>query len=167
MDEDTVTFENEKDVRFLRYGILGMAILLPLGILYSMIVIPKWSLFTITIMSVAVIFGSSVPFLAVWKIEYLRRPYRIDIGSEGLILHRHYHSKPYVVPWKEVICIYSASSDPSISKGRIVRDGYFAIRDESKKYGRQLLTLNTNIADAAREKYREVIGTFPPLRLET
>jgi hypothetical protein len=166
MENEIHTFNNVKNTRLLKLGILGWGVSLSIAILYLFLRISRWSLVDLTILPIILVFTSSVPFIMVWQIEYLGRPYRICIGNEGLTIHRHYHSEQILIPWNKVICIYSASSDPAISNNRVVKDGYLAFRNEHKKKGREVLTMNTNIADAAREKYWEVIGTFPPLRLQ-
>jgi hypothetical protein len=87
--------------------------------------------------------------------ECIRRPKTVVIAESGVIMKMRYGQGTETVKWHEIEYLSIFLVEDSSGKGR---DGYI-------QYGRNIRrTLNRPIVISAREKYREIMGKYPPMK---
>jgi hypothetical protein len=156
-----MVMDNPKDKKYFHRCLLGSIVVFILGTSYVMITSTKWSILTIVIMTLTIIFCSSIPLLMGWRREYLWRPYQVGIRDDGLLLHRYYHKEPRLVSWEQISSFYAPPGDPALQKTYFSRDGCFYSLKHNKNQREEMVIVHWPIAIAAREKYREEMGHYP------
>jgi hypothetical protein len=109
--------------------------------------------FKALVISIPVSISMFVAIGCTW--ECIRRPKTVVISESGVVMKMRYGQGTEAVKWNEIEYLSIFLNEDSSGKGR---DGYI-------QYGRNIRrTLNRPIVISAREKYREIMGKYPPMK---
>lgn len=151
---------NQKEFRKWMFATLAVLII---GAVYASFRIEHWNALSIVLVLVALMLGSSVPFYLGWDRDYLRRPFKMEIRDDGLVCHLRYAKKAKFIPWDQVISIGVHPVPSGRQPNRYEQDGPMWFKDERKRKKKEQYILHRSIAIAAREKYCEMTGRYPPM----
>jgi hypothetical protein len=144
--------ENPINYRSMKWPLITALSTLIIGILISTILIGSdiLSAFIIFIPLSLLIFV----VLGCWW-ECIRRPKTVVIAESGVIMKMRYCQGTEMVKWHEILYLSIFLNEDGSGKGS---DGYI-------QYGRNIKrTLHRPIVISAREKYREIMGKYPPMK---
>jgi hypothetical protein len=161
-----IIMDNPKDKKILIQRLIASLCVFVIITSFVLWRFTSWSITTFLIMTVVIILCSSFPFLTAWRSEYLWRPYSVEIREDGLLLHRYYHKEPRLVSWEQIISFYAPPGDPAKQTKHYSQDGDFWVWKQSKEGKKEMILVNWRIAIAARERYMEKMGHYPPLKLK-
>jgi hypothetical protein len=148
--ESTLAYNPPNRQRFLK-GNLATLFLLLSGFLFS--AITHWTITPIIIFT----FIALVPFYIFWERDYLLRPLSIEIKEWGFIFNLRYRKNPKLISWHEVKWLSAPPGDPAKQKEYYQQDGYLSLG------GNKIYSLYWPMAIAAREAYKEYVGSYPPI----
>lgn len=163
MNESAVVMGNPVNKTEFTKWLFAAFIAAILVFIYALFRISHWSLATVLLAVVSVSIGFIFPFYLGWDGEYLRRPFKVEIRDDGILCHLRYNRKAKLIPWGEVISIGVHPVAPGKQPNRYEVDGPMWFKDERKRKKKEQYILHRSIAIAAREKYYEMMGRYPPM----
>lgn len=107
--------------------------------------------------AIAATLGIIAFFLIPGRLEFTERPKEVEVMDSGVILYQRFGRKPVSVPWSGIFRISHDIIEPS-KRNWDARNSYLFIT-EKKTY-----TLDRQIAEIVRERYRQHMGYYPPNR---
>jgi len=161
MNEALATMDNPVNSKEFRKWIFAALVASAIALAIFILKVSFWSPKNIAVTLFGVAFAFLFPFYLGWDGEYLRRPFKVEIRDDGILCHLRYNRKAKLIPWGEVISIGAHPVAPGKQPNRYEVDGTIWFKDERKK--KEQYILHRSIAIAAREKYYEMMGRYPPM----